>query len=84
MSEFFTLLFPDVAVSKNVWRWIERSQYELVKGGAHQALSLVDLLICATAVQHDLVVLHDDKDFATAARFLPEIRQRNVFDAPPA
>jgi len=32
------------------------------------SLSTADLLICVTAAQHDLVVLHDDKDFATAAR----------------
>jgi predicted nucleic acid-binding protein len=42
----------------------------------------VDLLICATAAQHDLVVLHDDKDFATAARYLPDVRERTIYDAP--
>jgi hypothetical protein len=28
----------------------------------------VDLLVCAAAAHHDLVVPHDDSDFATAAR----------------
>jgi predicted nucleic acid-binding protein len=51
---------------------------------AHRALSSVDLLICATAVRHDLVVLHDDRDFATAARFLDDVRERNVRDTPQA
>jgi predicted nucleic acid-binding protein len=44
----------------------------------------VDLLVCATAAHHDLVVLHDDSDFATAARYLPDLRERAVHDAPPA
>jgi predicted nucleic acid-binding protein len=42
----------------------------------------VDLLICATAAQHDLVVLHDDTDFVTAARYLPDVRERSVRNAP--
>lgn len=41
--------------------------------GAVPFLSAVDLLICATAAQRDLVVLHDDNDFATAARCLPDL-----------
>jgi hypothetical protein len=32
--------------------------------------------------QHDLVVLHDGKDFATAARYLPDVRERTIHDAP--
>jgi predicted nucleic acid-binding protein len=43
----------------------------------------VDLLICATAARHDLVVLHDDRDFATAARFVDGVRERNVHNTPP-
>jgi hypothetical protein len=45
-------------------------------------LSAVDLLICATAAQQDLTVLHDDRDFATAARYLPGLRERNIRAAP--
>jgi predicted nucleic acid-binding protein len=47
-------------------------------------LSAVDLMICATAAQHDLVVLHDDKDFATAASCLPDVRERSIHNAPQA
>ncbi len=50
--------------------------------GAHRALSAVDLLICATAAWHDLVVLHDDNHFATAARYLPDFRERNIHNIP--
>ena len=83
MSAMFEALYPDVALTKGAWRWIESAQYRLLRQGAHRALSAVDLLICATAAQHDLVVLHDDKDFAAAARFIPDVRERSTHDAPP-
>jgi predicted nucleic acid-binding protein len=53
-------------------------------GNANSCAPAVDLLVCATAAHHDLVVLHDDSDFATAARYLPDLRERAVHDAPPA
>ncbi len=84
MSDMFAALYSDAAVPKAAWRWIESAQYRLLRHGAHRALSAVDLLICATAAQHDLVVLHDDNDFATAARYVPDLRERAVRDVPPA
>jgi len=84
MSGMFDALYPDAPIPKGAWRWIEFAQYRLLRQGAHRALSAVDLLICATAAQHDLVVLHDDKDFATAARYLPDVRERTIYDAPQA
>jgi predicted nucleic acid-binding protein len=47
-------------------------------------LSAVDLLICATAAHHDLAVLHDDADFAAAARYVPDLRERSVRNTPEA
>lgn len=82
MSTMFDELYPDTAVPKGAWRWVESAQYRLVRHGAHRALSAVDLLICATAVQHDLVVLHDDNDFTTAARLLPDLRERAIRELP--
>lgn len=78
----FDSLYPDAAMPKGAWRWIESAQYRLLRHGAHRALSAVDLLICATAALHDLVVLHDDNDFTTAARFLPDLRQRPIHELP--
>lgn len=83
MSAMFAGLYQDVAVPKAAWTWIESAQYRLLRHGAHRALSAVDLLICATAAQRDLVVLHDDNDFATAARHLPDLRERTIRDVPP-
>lgn len=84
MSAMFADLYPDAPVPKDAWRWIESAQYRLLHRGAHRALSAVDLLICATAVHRGLVVLHDDGDFVTAARILPDVRERSVWNLPPA
>ena len=84
MSGMFDALYPDAAVPKNGWRWIEAAQYRLLRHGAHRALSAVDLMICATAAHHNLAVLHDDKDFSAAARYLPDLRERVIHDTPAA
>ena len=82
MSEMFGSGYPDAVVPKGGWRWIESAQYRLFRRGAHRALSAVDLLIYATAVHHDLIVLHDDGDFVTTARHLPDLRERIIHDTP--
>ncbi len=82
MSAMFDDLYPDAPLPKAAWRWVESAQYRLLRQGAHRALSAVDLLICASAAQHDLIVLHDDKDFVTAARCLPDVRERSIHDTP--
>ena len=60
----------------------ETAQYALAEKGALGAAGPLDLMICATAVHHGLVVLHDDADFVTVARFLPDVSERNVRNAP--
>jgi predicted nucleic acid-binding protein len=82
MMTMFVDLYPDVPLPKNVWRWVESAQYRLLLAGAHRALSCVDLLICACAAIHGLVVLHDDSDFAVAARSLTDLRERQVSRTP--
>ncbi|MGH3352864.1 MAG: PIN domain-containing protein, partial [Nocardioides sp.] len=68
MALMFSGLYPDVPHPKGMWRWIEGLQNRLVTVSAHRALSVVDLMICATASYHRLTVVHDDNDFATAAQ----------------
>lgn len=70
--------YPDIPVSKSIWRWTDAAQHALVRAGAIRAFSLVDLLICGIAAQNGLVVLHDDRDFQTAAEHLTDVRQRRV------
>lgn len=82
MGELFSEQYPDAPVPKAAWRWIDSSQYRLARGGVQRALSVADLLICATAAQHGLFVLHDDADFRTAARHLSDVRERSVRSFP--
>ncbi|MBR7837765.1 hypothetical protein KDL01_31105 [Actinospica durhamensis] len=50
--------------------------------GARSA-GVLDLVLCATAAARGLVVLHDDKDFDTVARVLPEVSTLRITDALP-
>lgn len=80
MNQTFHQIYPDVPVPKSVWRWIDSAQRRLAAVGAARALSVVDLLICATAAAHGLTVLHDDADFELAERHLPDVSARRVVD----
>jgi predicted nucleic acid-binding protein len=83
MTAMFVDLYPDVAVPKTAWQWVESAQYRLLRAGAaHRALSCVDLLICASAAIRGLVVLHDDNDFITAAQHLPDLAERRIQASP--
>ncbi|MCW6005793.1 hypothetical protein K1W54_14575 [Micromonospora sp. CPCC 205371] len=78
MTAMFVDLYPDVAVPKAAWQWVESAQYRLLRAGVHRALSCVDLLVCACAAMRGLVILHDDNDFVAAARHLPDLAERRV------
>jgi predicted nucleic acid-binding protein len=84
MSGMFDALYPDVPVPGNAWRWAESAQYRLLRHGAPRGLSAVELLNCATAAHHGLVVLHADAAFVTAARHLPDLRERTILSTPQA
>jgi predicted nucleic acid-binding protein len=71
-------LFPPVGMPKDPWRWAERTQYELTGHSQHRGPGVVDLLVAATAVHHDLTVLHVDNDFSALARVQPDLRERDA------
>jgi predicted nucleic acid-binding protein len=54
---------------ENVWDLASEIQEALTEQGQHRCASIPDLLIAATAREHDLEILHYDKDFETVARF---------------
>lgn len=66
------------AVPKNAWRWVSTAQYKLTQYGQHRSAGPIDLLVCATAVHHGQTVLHVDSDFATVARIVTDVEQRDV------
>ncbi|HKT04586.1 MAG TPA: PIN domain-containing protein [Rugosimonospora sp.] len=70
---YIPALIPD-----GIWDLVAAIRRELAARGAHQGLSVTDLVVAATAVRLKLEVLHEDRDFETVARFVPELRQRRI------
>ncbi|WP_034265315.1 PIN domain-containing protein [Actinospica robiniae] len=73
MSEDLDAIAEPVAVPKDAFGWIDTAQYKLTLAGAHRSAGVVDLILCATAATRRLAILHDDRDFDTVARILPEV-----------
>ena len=78
LAEELDDLCRDAPVPKNGWSWVDNAQYKLTQKGQHRGPGPVDLLVCATAVHHGLIVLHVDNDFATVADVVPDVQQRNI------
>ena len=78
MGPDLALHYPDVPVPKSIWRWADAAQHVLVRAGTIRAFPLVDLMVCGIAAQNGRVVLHDDRDFETAAQHRSDVRHRRV------
>jgi predicted nucleic acid-binding protein len=78
LAEDIDALAGAAPVPKHGWRWVDTAQYKLTQSGQHRAAGAIDLLVCATAVHHDLTVLHADNDFRTVAAVLKELQERDV------
>jgi predicted nucleic acid-binding protein len=78
LIEDLDLIVQPVPVPKQAWRWVETAQYKLTQRGLHRSAGPIDLLVCATAVHHDLTVLHVDNDFRTVASVMSELRERDA------
>ena len=74
--------YPYAGVPDNIWDFVAVVRRELVPHSAHQGLGVVDLIIAATAIRQRLTVLHEDGDFETVARFVPQLRQRRISAGP--
>ncbi|MGH3415584.1 MAG: PIN domain-containing protein [Actinocrinis sp.] len=83
IAELLDSAFRTAPVPKNPWPWIESAQQRLTTRAQHRGAGVVDLLLAATAVDRDLTVLHDDKDFEAMARVLPELGERRIVRGSP-
>jgi predicted nucleic acid-binding protein len=70
--------FIQVTIPEGVWELVAAIRRHLVPRGAHRGLSVADLVIAATAIRLKLEVLHEDADYETVARFMPELQQRRL------
>lgn len=82
--ERFERNYPWVPLPDDGWAIIRSMGSELAKHSVHQALSVADYLIAATAVKRGLTVLHEDRDFEIASRFVPMLLQQRISEPPPA
>jgi predicted nucleic acid-binding protein len=83
VEEELRQLYPWVLVPDNIWELVRVIRQELAPHSAHQGLSVADLVVAATAIRLKPEVLHEDGDFETVARFVPQLRQRRISADPP-
>jgi len=76
--------YPYATVPDDIWRLVMVIRRELVPHSAYQGLSVADLVIAATAIRLKLTLLHEDGDFETIARFVPEFQQHRISTGVPA
>jgi predicted nucleic acid-binding protein len=66
------------SVPDDVWALVATVQRELASQSQHHGLSIADHLVVATAIRLKLVVLHEDADFETVARLVPQLEQQRI------
>lgn len=76
-------MYPWVPVPDHAWDLIRVTRRELAKTSSHNGLSVADHLVVATGVALKLTVLHEDADFETVARHIPQLREQRISEAPP-
>jgi predicted nucleic acid-binding protein len=74
---YLVAMIPD-----SIWDLTAVIRRELAPHSAYQGLSVADLVVAATAIRLKLEVLHEDADFETVARFIPELQQRRLSAGP--
>ncbi|WP_238012236.1 PIN domain-containing protein [Dactylosporangium sp. AC04546] len=74
--------YPWATIPDNIWGMVSAIRHELVEPSVYQDVSVADLVIAATAIRLKLVVLHEDGDFETIARHVPELRQQRISAVP--
>jgi predicted nucleic acid-binding protein len=70
--------YPWVPVPDRAWDTVHSVQARLAAKSQHHGLSVADHLVVATALHHNLTILHEDADFGTAAAIVPDIQQQRI------
>ena len=73
--------YPWVPVPDDAWDIVTSVRRELATKSVHQGLSVADHLVVATAIRLKLTVLHEDVDFETAAKMIPQLKQHRILQA---
>ena len=70
--------YPWVPVPDRAWETVHSVQARLAAKSQHNGLSVADHLIVATALHHQLTILHEDADFGTAAAIVSDIQEQRI------
>ena len=81
-EDVLTSSLVPVTIPDRVWELSALIRRELAQPSAHAGLSVADLVVAGTAIGLKLTVLHEDADFETIARFVPELRERRISAGP--
>ena len=76
-------LYPEVPVPDTAWTMVREVRRELARHSIHQGLSVADYLVASIAIRLKLTVLHEDGDFETVARYIPQLRQERITGTEP-
>ena len=82
VEENLRAAYPWVPIPDDAWDIVTSIRHELAKHSAHQGLSAADYLVAATAIRLKLTVLHEDADYQTAARLVPQLKQQRISELP--
>lgn len=74
--------YPWVPVPDDAWEIVGAVRRDLAGHSQHQGLSVADYLVIATAIRLKLIVLHEDADFETVARIVPQLHQERITGQP--
>jgi predicted nucleic acid-binding protein len=73
--------YPWVPVPDDAWEIVTSVRRELATKSVHQGLSVADHLVVATAIRLKLTVLHEDADFETVGKMIPQLKQQRITQA---
>ncbi|MDQ7907902.1 PIN domain-containing protein [Phytohabitans sp. ZYX-F-186] len=74
--------YPWATIPDNIWDLVAAIRRDLARRSAHKGMSVADYVVAATAIRLKLILLHEDGDFETIARFVPELRQQRISTLP--
>ncbi|MDT0327672.1 PIN domain-containing protein [Nocardiopsis lambiniae] len=83
VDDLFELFGTPVSADRGVWRLADTIHAALTAKGLQRGPGVVDILLCATAVRHGMIVISEDGDIRTVAGVVPELRRVDVREGPP-
>ncbi|MBQ1081563.1 PIN domain-containing protein [Nocardiopsis sp. B62] len=81
-DDLFDLFGTPISADRGVWQLADTIHAALTEKGQHRGPGVVDILLCATAIRHGMVVVSADGDINTVAGVAPDLRQVDVRNGP--